>query len=103
MKNWAGSNGMYDDCYSSNYVVTKYETTKSLFKSEFYDEIVKLFRHVQKVSDGEAYMYDNIFLHYIKDFDNVKEDFKELYIDGAGTIYNSKEDMTNSYIFGIED
>lgn len=103
MKNWAESNGMYDDCYSTSYVISKYETTKSLFKSEFYNEIVGIFRHMQRISDGEAYMYDNMFLHYIEDFDNVKTDVKELYIDGAGTIYNSKEDMINRYIFGIED
>lgn len=103
MKNWAGSNGMYDDCYSSSYVISKYETTKSLFKSELYNEIIDIFRHVQRISDGEAYLYDNMFLHYIKDFENVKTDVKDLYIDGTGTIYNSKEDMTNRYIFGIED
>lgn len=69
--------------------IEKYEyvTTKSLFDSQVYDEIKKVFTNVQREETGEAYCYHNLFMPYL---DETYQDYEikdeTIYINKEGKI-----------------
>jgi hypothetical protein len=86
---------MDGDFYSCNYTKLRYETTKSMFKSELHDKIIEIFRTVSRTGSGEAYLYDNLFLYYFDDAENVESEYDNFSIDNNGLIYyyEDQDDM----------
>jgi hypothetical protein len=95
-----------DDECTCTYTKLKYETTKSMFKSEIYDKIIKAFQSTQRDSIGEVYLYDNLFLYYVvDDSQNIITDYGDFNIDSNGLIYNygTQEDDDDLLIWDTVD
>jgi hypothetical protein len=86
--------------YTCNYTKLTYETTKSMFKAELKDKIIEVFRNAKGVG-GEAYLYDNLFLYYISDYNNMNSYYGDFGIYNDGEFYDIENQ--DDVIWGIED
>ena len=92
--------------------VYKKETTKSLFNSELKPQIQNLFRKAQRISAGEDFLYNNLFVEYLyiddeDSFDTMKKEWEKeeysIFLDNNGNIYETEEEVRNPDSIPVKD